>query len=143
VTRRARSGRAQSLVEFALVAPLFFGVVLLTLESGRLMIVWSLLAEASREATRTAVLPGTTTTSPVVSSALQLTAWFGTTSADVSVLKNGAPVSGAFSKQRGDTVSVRIVYHYTAVIARPLGQLWPGKPPAIDIPVQTQMRAEG
>jgi len=140
---RAQRGRAQSLVEFALVVPLFLGVVLLTIEAGRLMIVWSLLSEASREATRTAVLPGTTTTAPVVSSALQLTAWFGTTSSDVSVLKNGVSVSGAFAKNRGDTVSVRIVYHYTATIVRPLGAFWPGRPPTIDIPVQTQMRAEG
>jgi Flp pilus assembly protein TadG len=139
-----RRGRAQSLVEFALVVPLFLGVLLLTVEVGRVMIVWSLLSEASREAARTAVLPGTTTTAPVVTSALQLTSWFGTTAGEVSVMRNGTPLTGTLAKQRGDTIKVRIVHPYIVTIARALGLAWPGPSLAsLSIAVETQMRAEG
>jgi Flp pilus assembly protein TadG len=144
VTSGARRGRAQSLVEFALVIPLFLGLTLLTVEAGRLMLVWSLLSEATREAARTAVLPSTTSTAPVVTSALQLTSWFGVTSSNVTVYANGTPVSGAFAKRRGDAVSVSISYTYTLFIVRPLGWQSSGSPFAsLSMPVQTVMRAEG
>jgi Flp pilus assembly protein TadG len=144
VTRGAGRRRAQSLVEFALVVPLFLGVLLLTVEAGRLMIVWSLLSEASREATRTAALTGTTTTTPVVDSALQLTAWFGTTASEVTVMRNGTPVTGTLTKQRGDVVKVRIVHPYAIAVAGSLGPMWPGMSlPWLSIAVETQMRAEG
>jgi Flp pilus assembly protein TadG len=144
MTLRRKRSRAQSLVEFALVVPLFLGLTLLTVEAGRLVVVWSLLLEASREATRTAILPATNSSTTIVNNALQLTGWFGTTAAEVTVFKNGTPVTGGFTKQRGDTVSVRIVHTHHIVFVRPLGFAWPGLPfQAVTIPVQTHMRAEG
>jgi hypothetical protein len=53
-------------------------------------------------------------------------------------------VTGSFSKQRGDAMSVKITYTYAVFIAQGLGPAWPGVPFAsLPITIQTQMRAEG
>ncbi len=57
-SRRARRGAAA--VEFALVAPIFFALILGTVEVGRLIMVQHILTNASREGARLAVLEGTT-----------------------------------------------------------------------------------
>ena len=136
--------RGQALTEFALAVPISCALMLLTFEAGRLLITWDYLIEGSREATRTAVLPSTTSTTPVVNAALNLTAWAGVTAPNVTVSKSGSAVSGAFTKQRGDVMAVSIAYTYTVFIARDFGPLWPGLPFAsLPITVHTQMRAEG
>ena len=140
----ARRRRAQSLTEFALTVPLFLALLLLSFEAGRLMFTWGLLLEASREATRTATLPSSTSTTPIVNAALNLGAWTGLQAANVSVTQNGSTVSGAFSKQRGDQMAVTISYTYTVFIARPEGPVWPGLAfTSLPITLRTQMRAEG
>jgi Flp pilus assembly protein TadG len=57
--RRHRGGAAA--VEFALVAPVFFGFTLGMLEIGRGVMVQQILTSASREGCRQAVLDGATT----------------------------------------------------------------------------------
>ena len=52
--------RGSAVVEFAVVAPLLFAVVLGLVEFGRAIMVEQTLVSASREACRTAVLAGTT-----------------------------------------------------------------------------------
>jgi hypothetical protein len=60
------------------------------------------------------------------------------------VSRNGTTVSGSFSKQRGDTMTVTINFTYTVFIAQGLGSNAPGLPFAsLPITVRTQMRAEG
>jgi Flp pilus assembly protein TadG len=51
--------RAASIVEFALVAPIFFIVVLGLIEIGRACMVTELLTEAARRGCRTGVIEGT------------------------------------------------------------------------------------
>jgi Flp pilus assembly protein TadG len=139
-----RRRRGQAITEFALVIPIFFGLVLLTFEAGRLIFTWNCLMEGSREATRTAILPSTTSTAPVVNAALDLTTWTGVTATNIHVSKNGAAVSGSFTKQRGDAMSVSITFTYTILIAQSLGPNWRGIPfTSLPITVQTRMRAEG
>jgi hypothetical protein len=62
--RRARSRRAQrrgaTIVEFAMVAPLFFLLIFGMIEFGRMIMVQQLLVAASREGGREAMLDGTT-----------------------------------------------------------------------------------
>ena len=132
-----RRPRGQALTEFALVVPIFLTFLLLTFEAGRLVFTWSCLTEGSREAARTAVLASTTTTTPIVNAALDVTAWSGVTSSQVTVLHNGSVVSGTFTKQRGDEMAVRISYTYAVTIAHALPFT------SLPIVVQTQMRAEG
>ena len=141
-----RAGRhgGQALAEFALVVPVFFALLLLTFEGGRLLFTWSCLTEASREGARTAVLASTTSTTSIVNTTLDLSAWSGVTAANISVSRNGSAVSGPFSKQRGDQVAVTINFTYTVFIAQSLGPNWPGLPfTSLPMKVRTQMRAEG
>ncbi len=55
--------RAASAVEFAIVAPIFFLVVLGIIEFGRMAMVQQMLTNAAREGCRIAVLDGSTTAS--------------------------------------------------------------------------------
>ncbi|MBN1908246.1 MAG: pilus assembly protein [Pirellulales bacterium] len=57
--RRHRRGAAA--VEFAIVAPVFFLMILGMIELGRGVMVQQVITNASREGARLAVLPGTTT----------------------------------------------------------------------------------
>jgi hypothetical protein len=118
--------------------------MLLTFEAGRMMFIWALLLESSREAARIAILASSTTTTPIVNSALDLTSWFGVTASNVTVYDNGVPVSGAFTRHRGDAISVNITYTYHVFIAQAIGSDGLQLPfTTLTIPVQTQMRAEG
>ena len=127
-----------------MVAPIVFALMLLTFEGGRLYFTWACLTEASREGARTAVLASTTSTGTIANAALSLTAWTGVTSANVTVARNGTPVSGAFTKQRGDVMTVTITFTYTVYIAQNNSAGWPGLPFAtLPISVHTKMRAEG
>jgi Flp pilus assembly protein TadG len=56
--RRKRQGAAA--VEFAIVAPLFFLLVLGMIEIGRMVMVQQIITNASREGARIAILDGTT-----------------------------------------------------------------------------------
>lgn len=58
--RAARSRRGTAAVEFAVVAPLLFAVVLGLVEFGRAIMVEQTLVSAARESCRVAVLAGTT-----------------------------------------------------------------------------------
>jgi Flp pilus assembly protein TadG len=132
------------MVEFALVAPIFFTLLLLTFEGGRLIFTWSCLTESSRDGARTAILASTTSTTPIVNSALNLSAWSGVTAANVSVTRNGSTVSGSFIKLRGDQMAVTISFTYTVYIAQGFGPNYPGLPfTSLPISARTQMRAEG
>lgn len=123
---------------------MFLALMLVTFEAGRLMFTWSVLLEASREATRTAVLSSSTSTAPIVTSALKLAASTGARAADVTVWQNGSAVSGTFARQRGDQMAVSITYSYTVFIARYIGVTWPGLAFAsLPLTLRTQMRSEG
>jgi Flp pilus assembly protein TadG len=56
-----RNRRAAAAVEFALVAPLFFLLILGMIEYGRMVMVQQVITNASREGARQAVLDGATT----------------------------------------------------------------------------------
>src|SRR6187401_1185896 len=60
--RRARNERGAALLEMALTLPLLLLVCVGILEFGRAYQTWQVLTNASREAARIAVLPGTTDT---------------------------------------------------------------------------------
>jgi Flp pilus assembly protein TadG len=64
VNRRNQSGRrGTSVVEFALVAPIFFVVVMGLIEIGRACMVTELLTEAARRGCRAGVIEGTSSSS--------------------------------------------------------------------------------
>ena len=56
--RRSRRGRGQALVEFALVAPMFFLLLLGIIEAGRFIFYYEVLHNATREGARYAIVNG-------------------------------------------------------------------------------------
>jgi Flp pilus assembly protein TadG len=59
-SRRRLARRGAAAVEFALVAPLFFTVILGIIEFGRMLMVQEILVNAAREGARAAVVPAET-----------------------------------------------------------------------------------
>jgi Flp pilus assembly protein TadG len=59
-SRKRSARRGAAVVEFALIAPLFFTMILGIIEFGRMMMVQQILVNAAREGARSAVLPGET-----------------------------------------------------------------------------------
>jgi len=100
--RRDRRGTA--VVEFALVAPLFFLLVFGMIEYGRMVMVQQILTNASREGARRAVLDGVST-SDVVTAVDNYLVDSSIAGADVTVITN-APVSPDYAESMTVTVSI-------------------------------------
>lgn len=107
--RRKRCGAAA--VEFALVAPIFFFMVLGMVEVGRAITVQQILTNASREGARRAVLDGATSAevTTFITDYLDGAALPGA-SATVS-FPQGNPENASF----GEPVEVQILIPYSAV----------------------------
>jgi len=104
-----RNRRATAAVEFAVVAPVFLLLVFGMIEYGRMVMVYQVLTNASREGARVAVLDGATNAS--VTSTVNTYLSNGTiTGADVQVIPN--PPSNA---QYGDPVTVTVSVPFSQV----------------------------
>jgi len=104
-----RKRLAAAAVEFAVVAPVFLLLVFGMIEYGRMVMVYQILTNASREGARAAVLDGATTSSVTTSVNGYLTDAF-ISGATVTVSPN--PPSGA---QYGDPVTVTVSIPFTQV----------------------------
>ncbi|HEV3235360.1 MAG TPA: TadE/TadG family type IV pilus assembly protein [Gemmataceae bacterium] len=82
--------RAVSVVEFALVAPIFFIVVMGLIEIGRACMVTELLTEAARRGCRAGVIEGTSTSS-IQKTATDYLAAVGISGESADVYVNDAP----------------------------------------------------
>ena len=93
--RRGQAGRryGTATVEFALVLPILMSLVLGIIEVGRIVMISQMVAEASREACRLAVLSGVTSAAVTSEAQLYLTAAGIPTSA-VTTTITGQTVSG-------------------------------------------------
>ena len=100
--RRQRRGTA--VVEFALVAPLFFLLVMGMIEYGRMVMVQQILTNASREGARRAVLDGITTAN-VQTSVNTYLSGAKITGATVTVTSN-APVAPDYANSMTVVVSI-------------------------------------
>ncbi len=104
-----RNRRATAAVEFAVVAPVFLLLVFGMIEYGRMVMVYQVLTNASREGARVAVLDGATTAS--VTSQVNTYLSNGTiTGATVTVTPN--PPSTA---EYGDPVTVTVSIPFSQV----------------------------
>jgi Flp pilus assembly protein TadG len=105
--------RGQSMVEFALVAPLFFALIFGTIELGRLMWVDHSLANATREGARYAMVHGSKSTTPATDTEVQ------------AVVEDKAPgVTSALSVsttglggEPGTSLSVNTSYDFSFITA--------------------------
>jgi Flp pilus assembly protein TadG len=104
-----RNRRAAAAVEFAIVAPVFFLLILGMIEYGRMVMVQQVITNASREGARQAVLDGATTAevTTVVNSYLTSGSISGAT---VTVTPN-PPTNAEF----GDPVTVTVSIPFSQV----------------------------
>lgn len=103
---RRRVRRAAAAVEFAIVAPLLFVIILGTIEFGRMMMVLELLNNAARNGARLGVVSGNDTAAvqQAVTDTLTSTSVSGATST-VQVNGTSADVNTAAT---GDTITVTV-----------------------------------
>jgi len=120
-----RPRRAAAVVEFAVVAPLLFALVLGIIEFGRAMMVLELLNNAARAGCRAGVLNGSSNTDVNSAITTALTG-SGVNSPSTTIDVNGsqADVSTA---QTGDTISVTVSVGADAVTWLPVPQFLGGK----------------
>ena len=104
-----RNRRAAAAVEFAVVAPVFLLLVFGMIEYGRMVMVYQVLTNASREGARVAVLDGATTAT-VTSQVNSYLTSASISGATVTVAPN--PPSGA---QYGDPVTVTVSIPFSQV----------------------------
>ena len=128
-----RRGRGQALVEFALVAPVFFLAFFAILEAGRFMFYYESLNNATREGARYAIVhgantlgcssgpaaPGTTSCDPTGAKVVKQVrdSAFGIIGAAITVTpmwyeNDGSPGNNG----RGETVKVTATYTYASLI---------------------------
>jgi Flp pilus assembly protein TadG len=120
-----RPRRAAAVVEFAVVAPLLFALVLGIIEFGRAMMVLELLNNAARAGCGAGVLSGSSNTDVNSAITTALTG-SGVNSPSTTIDVNGsqADVSTA---QTGDTISVTVSVGADAVTWLPVPQFLGGK----------------
>ena len=104
-----RNRRAAAAVEFAIVAPVFLLMVFGMIEYGRMVMVYQVLTNASREGARAAVLDGATTSSVQTAVQSYMTAAM-ISGATVTVAPN--PPSNA---EYGDPVTVTVSIDFNQV----------------------------
>lgn len=120
---RTRHSRAQALVEFALVAPLFFLLLFAIIDFGRYVYYVQILNNAAREGTRYAIVHGSASLDPTgpgssdpagdkVKAVVRNYA-IGVigTGVELAILPTWDPDNG-----RGNPVSVRVTYQFRSVI---------------------------
>ena len=120
VRLRRRGSQGQAVPEFALVAPIFFLVLLAIIEGGRFMFYYETLNNATREGARYAIVHGENSfdcSGPPCDSGqdvidrVRATA-FGMPGAAITVLPDWP--DGA--NERGMTVTVRALYTYSTLV---------------------------
>jgi Flp pilus assembly protein TadG len=103
---RQHKRRGAHVVEFALVAPLFFLFVFTLIDIGRAMMVTSLLSSAARVGCRVAVLPGKSN-SDIQTSVNQAVSQQGVSGTTLTVLVNGK-ANDASTAQTKDLITVAV-----------------------------------
>jgi Flp pilus assembly protein TadG len=110
-TRRRRRGAA--IVEFALIAPILFLLIMGSIEFGRAAMAKDLLANAARAGARTGALPGKSN-GDIESQANTSLSDSGVSGATVAITVNGATTDAAAAMQ-GDIVQVTVTVPYKSV----------------------------
>ncbi|MBN1590226.1 MAG: pilus assembly protein [Pirellulales bacterium] len=110
--RKHRRGAAA--VEFAIVAPVFFLMILGMIEVGRAVMVQQIITNASREGARLAVLPGTTATD-VTNRVEEILANQTVTGATVEILDESGGVVDPTTAQYGDVIKVTVSVPFSNV----------------------------
>jgi hypothetical protein len=120
--RCRRNRRGAAVVEFAVVAPVFFAMILGMIECGRAIMVQQILTNAAREGARVAVLDSTTPTASLVTS--KVTTYLqgcGITGATVTITPTEPTTAGY-----GQPVTVAVQLPFSSVSWLPSPWFIPG-----------------
>lgn len=139
MTARRRAGRGQSLVEFALVIPIFLLLLCAIIDGGRLVFAYNQMSQVTRAVARVAstacfvAMPGTpacdATTGPIAASIATQAAGYQTavswTVTCLSGVTGALRTTGADACRVGDVVRVSIAGSFTPItpIASSLGSI--------------------
>ncbi|MEZ4520336.1 MAG: TadE/TadG family type IV pilus assembly protein [Thermomicrobiales bacterium] len=115
-----KNSAAQGLVEFALVAPLFFLLVFGLVEGGRLIYSYNTVNHSAQEAARTAILEDTSGVAAVRDRAVAAADPLSVSAGDVDVEINGGGTSFA-DRTIGDRVRVTVSYNFVPVVGMVFG----------------------
>jgi Flp pilus assembly protein TadG len=109
---RRSDARGQSLVEFALVLPIFILVLMGLFDLGRGVYAYNTLSNASREAARVAIV--NQTPAAIQAEAVKQAVGLGITGADVTITyaANGTPCASPYGLSC--IASVTVTYQFTA-----------------------------
>jgi Flp pilus assembly protein TadG len=117
-----RSRRGQSLVEFALVMPIFILVLIGLFDLGRAVYAFNTVSNASRESVRIAIV--NQTTADVQAEALKQAVSLGLTPADVAIAYGDPSGTGTCSGDIDLACRASVTVQYTFVAATPvIGQI--------------------
>jgi len=120
--KRRRDRRGVTAVEFALVAPVFFLLVFMLIELGRMMMIRQSLTNAAREGCRTAVLATTTSSSKVEAAVRNYLQSITSKASDTSTVRVTTP-TGLASCASGTQLAVYVEVDYEDVSWLPLVHL--------------------
>ena len=120
--KRRRDCRGVTAVEFALVAPVFFLLVILIIEAGRMMMIRQSLTNAAREGCRTAVLATTTSSSKVEAAVRNYLQSITSKASDTSAVRVTTP-TGLAGCASGTQLAVYVEVDYDDVSWLPLDLL--------------------
>lgn len=129
--------RGVAAVEFAIVAPLFFLMILGMIEIGRGVMVQQIITNASREGARLAVLPGSNT-SEVNSRVSEILTASGVNGATVQILNRSGEPTNPENVTFGDVVNVTVSVPFDQVSWLPASRYLAGK----NLTASTIMRGE-
>lgn len=120
--RNAESGRGQSLVEFALILPIFILVLVGLFDVGRAVFAYNTISNASRESVRVAIV--NQTTADVQDEALKQAVSLGLVPADVTITYVGPSGTGTCSAPYGISCLATVTVQYAYSAATPvIGQI--------------------
>jgi len=124
--RNQQNRRGASVVEFAIVLPLFLVIVLGIIEFGRAMQVSQLVTNVAREGARRAIIPGSTNTDVQTSITTFLKETLNVDGANVTITITVTPASGTgipgstlADAQQGDQVTVTVSVPFDQVALLP------------------------
>jgi Flp pilus assembly protein TadG len=124
-------------VEFAIIAPVFFLMILGMIEIGRAVMVQQIITNASREGARLAVLPGATATD--VSTRVEEILSSSTVSgATVQILDEGGSEIDPQTAEYGDVIKVTVSVPFSEVSWLPASTYFGGR----TLTASTVMRTE-
>jgi Flp pilus assembly protein TadG len=107
--------RAQTLIEFAFVLPIFLIMLVGIFEFGRALVEYNSLSNGAREGARAAIVPSKSV-SDITAAARAATVSVGATPVvTITAYRNGSALGDPAARQSGDTVQVQVTHTFQPI----------------------------